>query len=62
MPEVGEVGLGRVQRVAVLDLGLWVRPAERQELLRHQPVEVPVLDLLVVLVLVVVEVVKVEEI
>ena len=60
-PEVGEVGLGRVERVPVLDLGLGVRPAERQELFRHQPVEVPVLDLLVMFVLVVVKVVKVEE-
>ena len=41
--EVGEVGLRRVQRVPVVDPALRMRPAERDELLGHQPVEVAIL-------------------
>ncbi len=43
--EVGEVGLRTVERISVLNLGVRVGTAERQEATRHQPVEVPVLDL-----------------
>ena len=46
LAEVGEVGLGRVQRVAVLDLTLRVRPAEREQACRQDPVQVAVLDAL----------------
>ena len=46
LAEVREVRLGRVQRVAVLDLTLRVRPAEREQARRHNPVEVAVLDAL----------------
>ena len=59
--EVRKVGLGRVQRVAVLDLGLGVGTAESQKLLRDEPVKITILNLLVVLVLVVVEVIEIEE-
>jgi hypothetical protein len=41
--EVGEVGLGRVQRVPVVDPALRVRPAEGHELLGDEPVEIAVL-------------------
>ena len=60
-PEVGEVGLGTVQRIPVLNLGVGMGAAEGQKPARHQPVEVPVLDLLVVLVLLAVKVLKVKE-
>ena len=43
--EVGEVGLGRVQRVAVLDLGFGVGSAEAKELVGHDPVQVAVFHL-----------------
>ncbi len=43
--EVGEVGLGRVQRVAVLDLGFGVGSAEAEELVGHDPVQVAVFHL-----------------
>ena len=59
--EVRKVGLGRVQRVAVLDLGLGVGTAKSQKLLRDEPVKITILNLLVVLVLVVVEVIEIEE-
>jgi hypothetical protein len=35
-----------VERISVLYLGVGVGTAERQEATRHQPVEVPVLDLI----------------
>ena len=41
--EVGEVGLGRVERVPVVDPALRVRPAEGHELLGDEPVEIAVL-------------------
>ena len=59
--EVREIGLWRVERVAVLYLGLCVGAAESQKFLRDEPVKIPILNLLVVLVLVVVEVIEVEE-
>ena len=43
--EVGEVGLGRVKGVAVVDPALRVRAAEGQKLLRNKPVEIAVLKL-----------------
>lgn len=46
LAKVARVGLGRVQRVAVLDLALRVRTRERQELLRQDPVEVTVFHFL----------------
>ena len=41
--EVGEVGLGGVQGVAVIDPAVGMRTAEGDELLWNQPVEVTVL-------------------
>ena len=41
--EVGEVGLRGMQGVAVVDPALRMRPAERDELLGYQPVEVAIL-------------------
>jgi hypothetical protein len=56
--EVREVGLWTVERVAVLNLGVRVRPAEGKKATRHQPVEVTVLHLLVVFVLLAVKVLQ----
>ena len=59
--EVRKVRLGRVQGVAVLYLGLSMRATESQKFLRNEPVEITILNLLVVFVLVMVEVVEIEE-
>ena len=42
LTEVTRICFGCVQRVAVLDFALGVRPRERQELLWHDPVQVTV--------------------
>ena len=59
--EVREIGLWRVERVAVLNLAVWMRSAERKELARDKPVEITVLNLFIVLVLVIVKIIKVEK-
>ena len=59
--KVGEVGLGTVQRISVLNLGVGMGSAEGEKAPRDEPVEVPILHLLVVLVLLAVKVLKVEE-
>uniref|UniRef100_A0A6B0VAJ6 Putative secreted protein n=1 Tax=Ixodes ricinus TaxID=34613 RepID=A0A6B0VAJ6_IXORI len=61
LAEVREVRLRGVERVAVLNFALGVRPAEGDELVWHNPVEVAVLNPLVVLVLLQVKVFKVQE-
>lgn len=60
-PEIGEVGFWGVERVSVLDLAVGMWPAERQELLWDQPVEISILHFFVVLVFIVVKVVKLKE-
>lgn len=59
--EVGEIGLWRVERVAVLNPAVRVRSAEGEELARDKPVEITVLNLFIVLVLIIVKIIKVEK-
>jgi len=43
--EVGKVGLRTVERIHVLNLGVWMRSAEGEKATWHQPIEITVLDL-----------------
>ena len=62
LPEIVKVGAGGMDGVAVARFVLVVRPAESKELLRQDPVEVPIVDLFVVLVLFDVKVLQVKEV
>ena len=60
-PEIREVGFWGVERISILNLAVWMWPAESEELLWDQPVEISILHLLIVLVFIVVKVVKLKE-
>ena len=46
LAEVGQVGFGRVQRVAVFDFAFGVRPAKGEEFAGQDPVKIAVFDFL----------------
>ena len=60
-PEIGEVGLGRVQRVTVLYFRMRVWTTKCKEFSRNQPIEITVLNFLVVFVFIVVKIVEIKE-
>jgi len=59
--EVRKVGVGRVERVAVAGAILLVGAAEREKLVREEPVQVAALHFLVILVLNDIEIIEVEK-
>ena len=61
-PEVGEVGLRGVEGVAVFNLGLGMGAAECKKFLRHEPIEITVLNFLVMFIFIIIKVFKIEKV
>ena len=61
-PEVGEVGLRGMEGVAVFNLGLGMGAAECKKFLRHEPIEITVLNFLVMFIFIIIKVFKVEKV